>query len=371
MWQPLLAGRFPLFAMKNLFLLLLALLSGPASFAQTSPTAATLTALMQKAGVPGMQLVYTHGGQVRTYALGQRTAGQPAAVDATTTFEAASLGKAVLAYVALRLLDRGVLELDKPLLAYYPYPRLQDAPNADKITARMVLGHSTGLPNWAVNPTTPEWATAPLRLKYAPDSCWNYSGEGYVFLQKTLEHLTGKSFEALAREEVFKPLGMTHSSFVWQKQFTANAASGHDEQSKPTPIAHYPTGYGAYSLFSTAADYSRILQAVMTGRGLKPATAQLLLTPANEARRYGQPATATDPFIAWACGVGLATTSRGLAQWQWGDNGNFKGFYMTLPGRQESLVFLTNSANGSKMTDDLLRLFFGPGEYRATQWLAE
>ena len=357
--------------MKKLFLLLLTLLSGAGSHAQSPPPAAAITALMQKAGVPGLQLVYVRDGRVQAYALGQRTAGQPAAVDAVTTFEAASLGKAVLAYVALRLLDRGVLALDKPLLTYAPYPRLQGAPNADKITARMVLGHTTGLPNWAVNPTTPEWATAPLRLKYAPDSCWNYSGEGYVFLQKTLEHLTGKSLETLAREEVFKPLGMKHSSFVWQAQFATNAASGHDGKSQPVAIAHFPAAYGAFSLLSTAADYSRFLQAVMTGRGLKPATVQLLRTPANAAQRCGQPATATDPFIDWACGVGLATTSRGLAQWQWGDNGNFKGFYMTLPDAKESLVFLTNSSNGPKMADDLLHLFFGPGEYRALQWLAE
>ena len=78
----------------------------------------------------------------------------------------------------------------------------------------MVLGHTSGLPNWAANPLSPEWATAPLRLKYAPDSCWNYSGEGYVLLQKTLEHLTGKSFETLAREEVFKPLRWRTAAFV-------------------------------------------------------------------------------------------------------------------------------------------------------------
>lgn len=357
--------------MKNLLLLLLLLLTSPASHAQTTPTAATLIALMQRANVPGLQLVYTRGGRVQAYALGQRTAGQSAAVHATTTFEAASLGKAVLAYVALRLVDRGVFELDKPLLAYAPYPRLQGARNADRITARMVLGHTTGLPNWATNPTSPEWSATSLRPKYAPDSCWNYSGEGYVFLQKTLEHLTGKSFETLAREEVFKPLGLKHSSFVWQAKFAANAASGHDERGQPVAISHFAAAYGAFSLFSTAADYSRFLQALMTGQGLKPATAQLLRTPANEAQRCGQPATATDPFIAWACGVGLATTSRGLAQWQWGDNGTFKGFYLTLPDRNESLVLLTNSANGDKLTDDLLRLFFGPGEYRAPQWLAE
>lgn len=357
--------------MKSSFLLLLALLCGSAVRAQPAPSSATLLALMQKANVPGMQLVYTHGGKVQAYALGQRTAGQPAAVDATTTFEAASLGKAVLAYTALRLLDQGVFSLDKPLLSYYAYPRLQGAPNAEKITARMVLGHTSGLPNWAANPLSAEWKTAPLRLKFAPDSCWNYSGEGYVLLQKTLEHLTGKSFEALAQEEVFGPLRMAHSSFVWQEKFAANAASGHDGKSQPVPISHFPAAYGAFSLLSTAVDYSRFLQALMTGKQLKPATAQLLLTAANEARRCGKPVTATDPFIAWACGVGLATTSQGLAQWQWGDNGNFKGFYMTLPGKKESLVFLTNSSNGPKMADDLLRLFFGPGEYRALQWLAE
>jgi CubicO group peptidase (beta-lactamase class C family) len=326
---------------------------------------------MQKTGVPGMQLVYTKNKQVTAYALGVREAGHAPLVDATTTFEAASLGKAVQAYVTLRLADRGVLDLNKPLLSYAPYPRLQGAANADKITARMVLGHTTGLPNWTTNPTSAEWATSPLRLKYAPDSCWNYSGEGYVLLQKTLEHLTGKSFETLAQEEVFRPLHMSHSTFVWCNELITNAASGHDGQGKPVPISQFPAAYGAYSLLSTATDYGLFLQALIKGKRLKPATARLLLTAANEAQRCGHPSTATDPFIAWAHGVGLATTSQGLAQWQWGDNGNFKGFYMTLPGKKESLVFFTNSSNGPKMADDLLQLFFGPGDYRALQWLAE
>ncbi|MBD2766915.1 beta-lactamase family protein [Hymenobacter sp. BT664] len=357
--------------MRHSLLFLLVLLCCPWSRAQLSPTAATLLALMQQANVPGTQLLYTRNGKKQAYALGQRTAGQPAVVQTTTTFEAASLGKAVLAYTTLRLLDQGVFSLDKPLLSYYAYPRLQGAPNADKITARMVLGHTTGLPNWATNPLSPEWATAPLRLKYAPDSCWNYSGEGYVLLQKTLEYLTSKSFETLVQEETFGPLRMTHSSFVWSEQMAANVASGHDGQGKPAPITHFSAAYGAFSLLSTAADYSRFLQALMTGKKLKPATAQLLRSPANEAQRCGKPATSTDPLIAWACGVGLATTSQGLAQWQWGDNGSFKAFYMTLPGKKESLVFLTNSSNGLKMADDLLRLFFGPGEYSALQWLSE
>jgi CubicO group peptidase (beta-lactamase class C family) len=331
---------------------------------------AELLALMQKENVPGMQVVYTKGSATTTYNLGVRRAGTTQAVAATSTFQAASLGKVVLAYTALRLLDQGVFDLDKPLLAYYPYPRLLHEPRADKITARMVLAHTTGLPNWTENPTAPTWPTSPLHLKYAPDSCWNYSGEGYVFLQKTLEHLTGKSFEMLAQKEVFKPLGMKNSSFTWQPKFAATLCAGHDGHGQPTPEQHFTAPYGAYSLLTTAADYSRFLQALMGGRGLKPTTARLLATPATAANRCGQRAHAADPAIAWACGVGLATTSRGPAQWHWGNNDDFTGFFMTLPGQRESVLFLTNGANGTRLTDEVLRLFFGPGQYWAAQWLA-
>jgi CubicO group peptidase (beta-lactamase class C family) len=209
-----------------------------------------------------------------------------------------------------------------------------------------------------------------LRLKYAPDSCWNYSGEGYVWLQKTMEHLTGKSWEVLAQEEVFRPLGLKNSSFVWQARFAAVAATGHDDKGKPTEIRKFTAPYGAYSLLTTATDYGLFLQALVAGRGLKPATARLLTTPANAADRCGTPASAADSSIAWACGLGLATTNQGPALWHWGDNGDFRGFFMALPGRQESLVFLTNSTNGNKLTDEVLRLFFGHGQYWTTAWLA-
>jgi CubicO group peptidase (beta-lactamase class C family) len=331
---------------------------------------AELAALLRKENVPGMQLVYSKNRVAKTYSVGVRRAGTTQAVAATTIFQAASLGKVVLAYVALRLHDRGVLDLDKSLLTYAPYPRLQPDPRAARLTARRVLTHTTGLPNWAEYPLAPAWPTSALRLRYAPDSCWNYSGEGYVWLQKTLEHLTGKSWEVLAQEEVFKPLGMKNSSFTWQARFAGRAATGHDAQGKPTEIRQFAAPYGAYSLLTTATDYGIFVQALAAGGDLQPATARLLATPATPADRCGRATSPADPAIAWACGVGLATTSRGLAQWQWGDNTDFKGFFMMLPGKQESLVFFTNSANGDKMTDELLHLFFGPGQYWAPQWLA-
>ena len=351
--------------------MLATLLLSAGSQAALAQRAAQLEALLKRYQVPGMQLVYTHGRQVEAYSLGVRKAGASQPVTATTTFEACSLGKEMLAYVALRLHDRGLLDLDKPLLAYYDYPRLRGQARAARITARMALAHTTGLPNWADNPTLPSWKTSALALKYAPDSCWNYSGEGYTFLQKTLEQLTGKSWEKLAQEEVFTPLGLPHSSFQWHPAYAATASAGHSEAGAPAPIDHFADPYAGFSLYSTAADYSRFVQALRTGRGLRPATARLLHTPASAADRCGQPASAADAHISWACGVGLADTSQGLGQWQWGDNGTFKSFFMALPGKQESLVFFTNSANGAKLTDELLQLFFGPGQYWTAQWLGD
>jgi CubicO group peptidase (beta-lactamase class C family) len=352
----------------KLLLTLLLLLPGVAALAQK----AELAALLKKEKVVGLQLAYTKGDTTKTYSLGLRKSGSTQAVDANTIFQAASLGKVVLAYIALRLRDRGLLDLDKPLLAYGPYPRLAKEPRANKITARMALTHSSGLPGWAENPLQPAWKTSDLRLKHAPDSCWNYSGEGYVFLQKALEHITGKSFEALAQTEVFQPLQMKNSSFIWRDKFAAKASFGHDKAGKATEIRKFAEPYGAYSLLTNATDYNCFLQALMAGQGLQSASVSLLLRPANAANRCSTPAgSAADLAITWACGVGLATTSHGPALWHWGNNGDFQGFFMLFPDKRESLLFLTNSANGLKITDEVLRLFVGASEYWAMQWLEE
>lgn len=351
--------------MKNILTLALLLCSFVATAQQ-----AELVALLKKENLTGMQLVYTRKGETLQYSLGLRKAGTLQAVDAKTIFQAASLGKVVLAYTALRLHDQGRLDLDRPLLNYYAYPRLKNEPRADKITARMVLGHTTGLPNWAGYPLAESWKTSALHLNFAPDSCWSYSGEGFVFLQRTLEYLTGKSLEQLTQQEVFGPLKMNNSSFIWQARFDKNAAFGHDKVGKPTEVKRFKEPNGGFSLLTTAADYHRFLQAVLLGKGLKPATAQLLTTPANAATRCTTPLGPTDANIAWACGVGLASTSHGPAQWHWGDNGDFRSFFMTFPDTKETLLFLTNSANGLKITDEILRLFVGTGHYQAMQWLA-
>lgn len=351
----------------RLFLTAGLLLLGLLCRAQQPP----LDTILRQHHVPGLQLVHTRGRTTQAYALGLRRSGTTQTVDANTIFQAASLSKVVLAYAALRLHDRGLLDLDRSLLSYGPYPRLATEPRAARLTARLVLTHCAGLPNWADNPLAPGWATSPLRLKYAPDSCWNYSGEGFVLLQRTLEHISGQPWQQLAQTEVFKPLGLRRSSFVWQPAFATNASYGHDAAGQPTEIRQFGQANAAFSLLTTATDYGRFVQALLRGRGLKPATARLLHTPATPADRCGTPVSPTDAHISWACGVGLVETSRGPALWHWGDNGDFKNLFLAFPATGESVVLLTNGENGLRAAADLLPLLLGPGDYWVLQWLRE
>ena len=77
---------------------------------------AELVALLKKNSVPGIQLIYTNGAAVKAFNLGLRKSGTTQRVAANSIFQAASLGKVVLAYTTLRLHDQGLIDLDKPLL---------------------------------------------------------------------------------------------------------------------------------------------------------------------------------------------------------------------------------------------------------------
>ena len=204
-----------------------------------------LPRLMEAAEVPGLSIALVADGEVVwTKAFGLRSTGSGAAVDNDTIFEAASLSKPVTAYVALLLAERGRLDLDRPLAEYLPYPRLAHDDRYLLITPRMVLTHSSGLPNWG---------GSPLEILFDPGTSFRYSGEGYVCLQKTLEKITGKSLQTLAETEVFTPLGMERSSFVWQERFGENVAEGHDGVGRARPMRRSGEANAAASLITTAS----------------------------------------------------------------------------------------------------------------------
>jgi CubicO group peptidase (beta-lactamase class C family) len=323
-----------------------------------------LVDLMESAGIPGISLAVVEGGSLGgTLALGVRDTGTGAPVTDSTVFEAASLSKPVTAYVALRLVDEGALDLDRPLQELLPNPRLEGDSRYDRITARMVLSHTTGLPNWGSDT---------LRLGFEPGDHFSYSGEGYVYLAQVMETLTNRSLVALAREDVFEPLEMTSSSFVWVEAYDAVSAVGHDELSRAQAKRKPVEPNAAASLHTTATDYARFLAAVLQGRGLSESSARLLRTAAV---RFG----GEEPFslrkdrsvweeLGWSLGWGIRSSGSGDLIWHWGDNGAFKALVVGNPATGDGFVYFANSTSGLAIADAVAdRLDQGLG--RTMDWL--
>src|SRR6185295_14128058 len=221
------------------------------------------------------------------------------------------------AYGVLRLVDAKVLDLDRPLYQYLPIP---DADNdrMRRVTPRHVLSHTTGLPNWRQQP-------GQLAPAFEPGQKFSYSGEGYFYLQRVVEAVTGKPFNRFMREQVLDPLGMKQSSYVWRPDFESRMAAGYDgqenrldvqaaigrrtlaiaqqwgiplvdwryqESAKAIPLVNpqwpvlplYMVPNAATSLLTTVSDYTRFLSRVVArdgrpGLALSPQTRRAMATP--------------------------------------------------------------------------------------------
>ena len=320
-----------------------------------------LEEILQEYGVSGVQLDYAKNGIEKTYVAGVIRDDSNHPVDEQTVYHAASLSKSVSAYVFFRLYDRGLIGLDVPLVKYTgSYSKFVD-PRINRITARMVLSHRTGLPNWGDDNG--------FKMNFSPDSTFSYSGEGFDFLQAAMEKITGKPLNELADEEVFGPLGMRSSSYIWEERF-ARYVGFIVMPNDHRYINREPNA--AYSLLTTAHDYTLFLQALLAGKGLKPATAKMIFEKASADPSYNMHKSEFDSHIAWGLGVGLQYNEKGKAAWHWGDGygGDYKCFYIAYPATKESLVFFTHSDKGLDMTPDIVNLFLGKQTTWAIKWLS-
>lgn len=327
---------------KTIAVLILFLICGQL-FAQEQK----LSDIIKPYGIPGMQLVCIKGNKVQNINVGVIAKGSDKKVTSNTIFEAASLSKCVFAYIVMRLYDRGLIDLDKPLIDYIgSYDRFD--PNDlryAKITARMVLRHTTGLPNWG-----DKYA----ELIFTPDSTFSYSGEGFQYLQRVAEKLTNKSLNELAQQEVFTPLGMTNSSYEWTDKFDTLAAFGNS----PEAVNRHKKQMAAASLLTCAHDYALFLQALIAGKGLKPETQEMMFMTASNANWFRHTIdSGAKRHVSWGLGVGLQKNETGKWIWHWGDNGDFKAFYIANPEKKEILVYFVYSTWGLHVTTDILNSF--------------
>lgn len=307
-----------------------------------------LPAIMDSAGVPGMMfVVFEHGRVAATRSYGVRSFATKVPVDSATVFEAMSLTKQVVAYIALRLAEQGKLDLDRPLVQYLPHPDLAD-PRSQRVTARMVLSHTSGLPNWR-----PDGGA--LVFNNDPGARFGYSGEGYVWLGKVIEELTSLSLAEAAQREVFQPLGMSRSSLVWEEAFAGDVAVPHADG----PIAVRTSGQAnaAASLRTTGPDYGRFIAALLAPTGLTRRSITMMLSPVVEVA----------PGVQWGTGVGIERGDSGRAFFQWGDNFGYKGFLLVDPDRGYGIAYIANSETGMSVRNAILARMM-PGSHPSVAW---
>jgi len=326
--------------------------AGQSAAALKKPDKATISRLeksvpdlMQKGAVTGLSIALIRDAStywVHSFGVRDAKSGQP--VTEETVFEAASLSKPVFAYGVLKLADQGKLELDAPLTRYLSPPYIKGDDRLDKITARYVLNHRTGFPNWRAKGNA-------LTIRFAPGERFSYSGEGFVYLQKVVEKITGKALNDYMTEAVFVPLGMKSSSYVWREDYDARTATGHDVDGQPQEKFKPIEANAASSLHTTAGDYALFVDAIMKGTGLKPNTVRQMETP--EVAVDPECTNCTDRVpkelsknLFWGLGWGIQETVQGESLWHWGDNGAFKCFVVFYPKRKIGMALFTNSENG-------------------------
>ncbi|MEK6299569.1 MAG: serine hydrolase [Acidobacteriota bacterium] len=328
----------------------------------------TIPRLMKDADVPGLSIALVRNGELAWHhGFGVKNAKTKEPVTDDTVFEAASLSKPVFAYAVMKLVESGKLDLDKPLNQYLPgdYDVGPD-PRLAAITARRVMSHTTGFPNW-------RGGDSKLKIYFTPGEKFSYSGEGFVYLSRVVEHITGKQFDDFMKEYVFDPLAMTNSSYVWQPRFDKLKASRHNSLGEPTFDIKPQRANAAASLQTTAQDYGRFIAAVLKGAGLKQETRKQMLTPQIKVDEGGtntttRPADKLSRSISWGLGWGLQTTADGLSFWHWGDNGDTKAYVVVLEKQKLGVVVFTDGANGLSIMPEIIAEAVG-GQQPALAWL--
>src|SRR5581483_3236735 len=193
-------------------------------------------ATARKFKIPGVAVgVFTDGKEV--YAChGVTSLDNPLPIDQDTLFVVASITKTFTATTLMRLVAEGKVELNAPVRRYVPEFRLKDQQAADTITVLHLLNHTSGL-DWRVSASTGEGddalarvvaKMAEMELIALPGTRTSYSQAGYDLLGRTIEKVTGQTFEQAVTSLVFEPLGLSHSFFARDNIMTRRFVVGHN-----------------------------------------------------------------------------------------------------------------------------------------------
>ena len=266
----------------------------------------------------GAALVTRAGETVFEHAAGLAHRGHGIPVSTTSRFGTASITKLVTAIAALRLVERGAIALDQPLVEVLP-PEHRPSALTEQHTLHHLLSHTSGLANYHDDDAT-TWESftscwdriptyhlrrpadmlplfADLPAFAAPGEVYRYGDSNFILAGLAIEAVTGRPYDEVATDEVLRPAGMVDTAFDAIDDEPARLATGYlvsDEAPErwrtnvySVPAGGMPDG----GLFSSTHDLARLIDALLAGEMLAAETVELMTTPrgpaSDDVEQYG------------------------------------------------------------------------------------
>lgn len=348
---------------RGAFLLFSLLLTSTRSFAAPA-TPDTLSSrwsdAMQDLHIPGaVVLVVNRDGIARQDLLGLRDVERKLPIDPDTRLYIASCTKPFVACATCVLASEGRLDLDAPVKRYLPRFDLADHGYADSVTVRDLLAHRPGLVSRAI--TFGDAYTGQmtderyyrLLAGVRPLRSFDYSNLHYTLLGRVIESVTGKSWQDVLAEKIFKPAGMTRTTCRASTALSdGDVAFGYAFENgtfvRATPAKTNATMHAAGGIYTTPGDLARWLRlqlgdGVISGHRVLPegaiiAMRQLLAPDAAEPH----PVIKSEKRISWGAGWDIRTID---ADTLYCHNGNFAGagaFMGIIPSQDVGVAVVGN-----------------------------
>lgn len=280
----------------TVFFILQSLIFCPAQ-AKVQKIDALLGELRREEAFSGSVLIAEKGKIIYAESFGYANAENKTPFTAETIFLVGSVAKTVTAAAVMKLKERGKLNLNDSITKYLPELAYKN------VTLRHLLTHTSGILEYQAPEIIREiagkgagnrdlvkvFAGLNPKLEFEPGSRWDYSNTNYILLALVVEKISGVSFPAFVRENVFVPAGMRRS-FVGLDNVPANLrkeiAAGYRFTN---PLAQAPVNvetldgaraayatkrnlYGAGNLYTTTGDLLKFHRALQRGRILSPKT---------------------------------------------------------------------------------------------------
>ena len=290
-------------------------------------------------------------GRTHIVAYNERAHGEPV-FDEQTIFEIGSITKAFTGALLADMVARGEVKLDDPVAKFLPGTVRMPARGTQQITLLDLATQSSALPRMPDNfkPADPTNPYADYTVQQMYDFLsghtlrrdigteYEYSNLGFGLLGHALALRAGKSYEALVRERILQPFGMTSTTIGLSPDQKARLAPGHNPAGTITANWDIPALASAGALRSSVADMLKFLAANLDSTNVVGKR----IRAAHTARR-----SAGSPTMDIGLGWHIMKRPTRTLIWHNGGTGGYRSFAGFDPASRRGVVVLTNSAIGS------------------------